>query len=427
MMCRTVRCRTASSAEAAVCFAPQLYRPYSPWRSHMSRTVPGAVCARACGLLSRLPAFSTLFGPCSARPRKATRKRWMDDVAGADSLLSAHSLLFMVPPASGPRARWPVPSAPQPSARGAAGEEEEVGAAAAAAARGPQAAPRRAGVQPGLQAAGDHAQRQVQAAAAQAGARQGLAAHGAGVCGQPGAAQAAGGAQRGGPLQGARAAAARCLCSHGLSVRTQAGEACVAGRALRRARAQVDDLRGSPMSVGNLEEIIDEKCASPRPPCLLPPARTAVPRRSARCDALTLTCETRAAQPRDRVVLRRARVLRQHHVVRGQGAAGARLHHLVAQQGARGLADAARQLSHSHCLAGDHAHQWPKAWMLHVPSPFRASAACVPSLATAPPQLGMESSPSCCRDRGRWGPRCARRCSPWWASSRMRPTPWSPS
>ena len=27
--------------------------------------------------------------------------------------------------------------------------------------------------------------------------------------------------------------------------------------------AQVDDLRGSPMSVGNLEEIIDEKCARP--------------------------------------------------------------------------------------------------------------------------------------------------------------------
>jgi len=42
-----------------------------------------------------LPAFSTLFGPCSARPRKATRKRWTTWlVQTASCLLTACSSWF---------------------------------------------------------------------------------------------------------------------------------------------------------------------------------------------------------------------------------------------------------------------------------------------------------------------------------------------
>ena len=87
-------------------------------------------------------------------------------------------------------------------------------------------------------------------------------------------------------------------------------------------RTKVDDLRGTPMSVGNLEEIIDDRraarhaaaCArrAPRLPFVAHCLRQRAAFESANAAPM------RRAQPRDRVLLCRAGVLRQHHVVRGQ-------------------------------------------------------------------------------------------------------------
>ena len=75
--------------------------------------------------------------------------------------------------------------------------------------------------------------------AAQDGAHQGLPAHGAGVHPEPGAPQAARGAPGG-----------------------RAREGMHSNRAVTVARlCQVDDLRGTPMAVGSLEEIIDDQHA----------------------------------------------------------------------------------------------------------------------------------------------------------------------
>ena len=78
-------------------------------------------------------------------------------------------------------------------------------------------------------------------------------------------------------------------------------------------RTKVDDLRGTPMSVGNLEEIIDDKCGRAR--------RVCVRKTHAQCPL----------QPRDRVLLRGPGVLRQHHVVRGQDAGACRARAAAAQ------------------------------------------------------------------------------------------------
>ena len=84
-------------------------------------------------------------------------------------------------------------------------------------------------------------------------------------------------------------------------------------------RTKVDDLRGTPMSVGNLEEIIDDRCAA------------------GWGDSRALASSSRALplQPRDRLLLRRPRVLREHHVVRGQDAGTCR--HLAARSTATAL------------------------------------------------------------------------------------------
>jgi hypothetical protein len=70
-------------------------------------------------------------------------------------------------------------------------------------------------------------------------------------------------------------------------------------------RTKVDDLRGTPMSVGNLEEIIDDRCV----------ARAG----AARVSRAQLSRSV-PFQPRDRVLLRGPGVLREHHVLRGQDA-----------------------------------------------------------------------------------------------------------
>ena len=61
---------------------------------------------------------------------------------------------------------------------------------------------------------------------------------------------------------------ANCFILESAVCRLLFGRLCYAingsdGARLTSCDAQVDDLRGSPMSVGNLEEIIDEKCACP--------------------------------------------------------------------------------------------------------------------------------------------------------------------
>lgn len=66
--------------------------------------------------------------------------------------------------------------------------------------------------------------------------------------------------------------------------------------------SQVDDLRGSPMSVGSLEEIVDDKCVSLDAPSMPP---SSIP-------ALTVTP---VVQPRYRVIVCRPGVLREHHVI----------------------------------------------------------------------------------------------------------------
>ena len=109
-------------------------------------------------------------------------------------------------------------------------------------------------------------------------------------------------------------------------------------------KSKLDDLRGSPMSVGNLEEIIDDKCVpshrtrdeddlyasasahgpdleNARDPPFSPPGGHPVRLRLSRHDSPSipslLLSPPHINQSRHRVFLRRPGVLRQHHVVRG--------------------------------------------------------------------------------------------------------------
>jgi len=83
-------------------------------------------------------------------------------------------------------------------------------------------------------------------------------------------------------------------------------------------RSKVDDLRGTPMSVGSLEEMIDDKCAGHARAQQPRETRHASPPPCAPALPLTPPARARRAQPRHREQQRGSGVLREHHVVRGQ-------------------------------------------------------------------------------------------------------------